>query len=86
LGVGLPYSRITGGGIAYGKLAFSGAGKPYAGKRDGDAPRRDYGDKPRRDYGDAPRREYGDAPRPARFNRDDRPARSGDRPDRGPRK
>ena len=31
--------------------------------------------------------DYGDAPRPARFNRDDRPARSGgDRPDRGPRK
>ena len=51
--------------------------RPYAGKRDGDAPRRS----------------YGDAPRPARFNRDDRPARGGDRPDRqseradrGPRK
>jgi len=31
-------------------------------------------------------RRDGDAPRPARFSRDDRPARSGDRPDRGPRK
>jgi 23S rRNA pseudouridine2605 synthase len=46
--------------------------RPYAGKRDGDASR--------------PRRSYGDAPRPARFNRDDRPARGGDRPDRSPRK
>ncbi len=54
----------------YAKKPYAGAGKPYAGKRDGDAPRKD----------------YGDAPRPARFNRDDRPARSGDRPDRGPRK
>ncbi|MBS0531696.1 MAG: pseudouridine synthase [Proteobacteria bacterium] len=55
----------------YAKKPYAAAGKPYAGKRDGDAPRRD----------------YGDAPRPARFNRDDRPARSGaDRPDRGPRK
>jgi 23S rRNA pseudouridine2605 synthase len=45
--------------------------RPYAGKRDGDAPRRN----------------YSAAPRPARFNRDDRPARSGDdHPDRGPRK
>jgi len=81
-----PYAGKPDGAKSYGKKPYAGAGKPYAGKRDGDAPRRDYSDKPRRDYGDAPRREYGDAPRPARFNRDDRPARSGDRPDRGPRK
>ena len=57
---------------SYGKKPYSGPGKPYAGKREGPPPRRD---------GDAPRRDYGDAPRPARFNRDDRPARSGgDRP------
>jgi 23S rRNA pseudouridine2605 synthase len=72
------------------------AGKSYAGKREGAAPRRDddrasrrdSGDAPRRDRGDAPRRDRDDAPRPARFNRDDRPERSGggDRPDRGPRK
>jgi 23S rRNA pseudouridine2605 synthase len=65
---------------SYGTKPYSGPGKPYAGKRDG-AP-------PRRDDDRAPRRDYGDAPRPARFSRDDRPARSGggDRPDRGPRK
>src|SRR5882757_6559389 len=39
------------------KKSYSGGGKPYAGKRDGDRP---------------PRRNFGDAPRP-RFNRDDRP-------------
>lgn len=89
-----PYAGKSEGGKSFGKKPYAGAGKPYAGKRDGAAPRRDYGDTPRRDYGDAPRRgssdaprrDYGDAPRPARFNRDDRPARSGDRPDRGPRK
>lgn len=65
---------------SYGKKPYSGPGKPYAGKREG-AP-------PRRDDDRAPRRDRDDAPRPARFNRDDRPARSGggDRPDRGPRK
>lgn len=66
------------------KRSFGGksfGSKPYAGKRDDDRA-------PRRAYGDAPRRDRDDAPRPARFNRDDRPARSGggDRPDRGPRK
>jgi 23S rRNA pseudouridine2605 synthase len=80
---------------SYGKKPYSGPGKPYAGKREGAAPRRDddraprrdYGDAPRRDKSDAPRHERSDAPRPARFNRDDRPARSGgDRSDRGPRK
>jgi 23S rRNA pseudouridine2605 synthase len=73
-----PYAGKSDGPKSYGKKPYSGPGKPYAGKREGPPPRRD---------GDAPRRDYGDAPRPARFNRDDRPARSGgDRPDRGPRK
>src|SRR5258707_15168642 len=80
-----PYAGQSGGPKSYGKKPYSGPGKPYAGKREGPPPRRD-GDAPRRDYSDAPRRDYGDAPRPARFNRDDRPARSADRPDRGPRK
>jgi 23S rRNA pseudouridine2605 synthase len=72
------YAGKSDGAKSYGKKPYSGPGKPYAGKREGPPPRRD---------GDAPRRDYGDAPRPARFNRDDRPARSGgDRPDRGPRK
>jgi 23S rRNA pseudouridine2605 synthase len=72
-----PYAGKPDGAKSYGKKPYSGPGKPYAGKREGPPPRRD---------GDAPRRDYGDAPRPARFNRDDRPARSGDRPDRGLRK
>ena len=73
-----PYAGKPDGPKSYGKKPYSGPGKPYAGKREGPPPRRD---------GDAPRRDYGDAPRPARFNRDDRPARSGgDRLDRGPRK
>src|SRR4051794_39561437 len=80
-----PYAGKSEGAKSYGKKPYSGPGKPYAGKREGPPPRRD-GDAPRRDYGGAPRRDYGDAPRPARFNRDDRPARSSDRPDRGPRK
>jgi 23S rRNA pseudouridine2605 synthase len=66
-----PYAGKPDGARSYGKKPYSGLGKPYAGKREGPPPRRD----------------YGDAPRPARFSRDDRPARSaGDRPDRGPRK
>jgi 23S rRNA pseudouridine2605 synthase len=73
-----PCAGKSDGPKSYGKKPYSGPGKPYAGKREGPPPRRD---------GDAPRRDYGDRPRPARFNRDDRPARSsGDRPDRGPRK
>ena len=88
---------------SYGKKPYSGPGKPYAGKREGPpprrdddraprrnyaaAPRRDRDDAPRRDRDDAPRRDRDDASRPARFNRDDRPGRSGgERPDRGPRK
>src|SRR3954470_16559003 len=41
---------------SYGKKPYSGSGKPYAGKREGAAPRRDDDRAPRRDYGDAPRR------------------------------
>jgi len=74
-----PFAGKSEGARSYGKKPYAAAGKPYAGKRDGEAPRREYGDKSRRDYGDAPRRDYGDAPRPPRFNRDDRP-------ERGPRK
>ena len=86
-----PYvARTEGAGSSekksYGKKPYSGPGKPYAGKREGPPPRRDDDRAPRRDYGDSPRRDRGDAPRPARFNRDDRPARSGDRPERAPRK
>jgi 23S rRNA pseudouridine2605 synthase len=72
---------------SYGKKPYAGAGKSYAGKREGAGPRRDDDRAPRRDHGDAPRREKTDAPRFGRSNRDDRPARSGggDRPERGPR-
>src|ERR1700722_7888896 len=62
----------------YAKKPYSGSGKPYAGKREGAAPRRD-DDRP-------PRRDFGDAPRAPRFNRDERPARAKDfrpREDRG---
>jgi len=55
------------GGRSFGDKPFGK--KPYAGKRDGDTPRRSYGDGPRRDRDDAPRRSRDDAP-PARFNRD----------------
>jgi 23S rRNA pseudouridine2605 synthase len=60
---------------SYGKKPYSGSGRPYAGKREGDPPRRDYDDAPRRFDKDAPR-PRGDRPfadRPQRFNRDDRP-------------
>ena len=52
-----PYSPKPEGARSYDKKPYAGSGKPYAGKREGAAPRRD----------------YGDAPRPQRFNRDDRP-------------
>jgi 23S rRNA pseudouridine2605 synthase len=73
------------GAKTFGKKPYSASGKPYAGKRDGAPPRRDYGDAPRRFDKDAPRAPRGDRPfsdRPQRFNRDDRPR--GDRPE--PRK
>jgi 23S rRNA pseudouridine2605 synthase len=68
-----PYAGKPDGAKSFGKKPYSGAGKPFAGKRDGDRP-------PRRDFGDAPR-PRGDRPsgdRPQRFNRDDAPR--GDRP------
>ncbi|WP_022720178.1 pseudouridine synthase [Rhodopseudomonas sp. B29] len=69
------YAKKSFGGDA--KRSFGGEGKrPYV-KRDGAAPRRDFAERPRRDDADSPR---------PRFNRDDRPARSGDRPERSPRK
>jgi 23S rRNA pseudouridine2605 synthase len=54
-----PHAGKSEGAKSYGKKPYSGPGKPYAGKREGPPPRRD----------------YGEAPRPARFNRDDRPDR-----------
>jgi 23S rRNA pseudouridine2605 synthase len=66
-----PYAGKPDGAKSYGKKPYSGPGKPYAGKREGPPPRRDYGDAPR------PR---GDRPdRPPRFNRDDRPAGGGEK-------
>jgi 23S rRNA pseudouridine2605 synthase len=59
------------GARSYAKKPYAGSGKPYAGKREGAAPRRD--------YADAPRRDYGDTPRPPRFNRDDRPRGDGEK-------
>ncbi|MFZ2158097.1 MAG: pseudouridine synthase, partial [Bradyrhizobium sp.] len=67
-----PYAGKSDGAKSYAKKPYAGAGKSYAGKRDGDAPRRDYGDAPR------PRGDRPFADRPQRFNRDDRP-RSDDR-------
>src|SRR5277367_4752312 len=52
-----PYAGKPDGAKSYGKKPYADSGKPYAGKRDGDAPRRD----------------HGDSPRPPRFNRDDGP-------------
>src|SRR4051812_21998056 len=88
-----PYAGKGEGGRSYDKKPYSGSGKPYAGKREGAATRRDREDAPRRFERDAPRprgdRPFADRPRsdrpsgdrPKRFNRDDRPARSGaDRP------
>jgi len=65
-----PYEKKPFEKKAYEKKPYAGGGKSFA-KRDDDR---------------GPRRDSSDAPRPARFNRDDRPARSGDRPDRAPRK
>ena len=84
--------RPAGAERSFGKKPYSGPGKPYAGKREGPAPRRDDDRAPRRDYGDKPRSggfgggekrftpRDGAAPRGDRpnFNRGDRP--QGDRP------
>jgi 23S rRNA pseudouridine2605 synthase len=65
------YAGKPDGARSYAKKPYAGSGKPYAGKREGASPRRD--------YADAPRRDYGDGPRPPRFNRDDRPSGSGEK-------
>src|SRR5271154_1799389 len=89
-----PHAGKPDGARSYDKKPYSGAGKPYAGKRAGPSSGGDGDRPPRRDFGAAPR-PRGDRPfaqdrnseagdRPQRFNRDDRPR--GDRPDRGPRK
>jgi 23S rRNA pseudouridine2605 synthase len=71
------YAGKSDGPRPYGKKTYSGSGKPYAGKREGASPRRDYDDAPRRFDKDAPR-PRGDRPfadRPPRRDRDDaRPA------------
>jgi 23S rRNA pseudouridine2605 synthase len=81
-----PYAGKPDGAKSYGKKPYAGGGKPYASKRDGDAPRparfnRDDGPRgEKRPYtprGDAPR---GDRPN---YNRDDRAPRS-DRGDARP--
>jgi 23S rRNA pseudouridine2605 synthase len=75
------------GAKSYGKKPYSGPGKPYAGKREGPPPRRDYDAAPRprgdRPFADRPPRDRPFADRPQRFNRDDRP-RSDDRGDARP--
>jgi 23S rRNA pseudouridine2605 synthase len=49
-----PYAGKSEGGRSYDKKPYGGSGKPYAGKRDGAAPRRDHDDRPAR--GDRPER------------------------------
>jgi 23S rRNA pseudouridine2605 synthase len=53
-----PYAAKPDRAKSYDKKPYSGASKPYAGKREDGRP---------------PRRDFSDAPRPPRFNRDDRP-------------
>jgi 23S rRNA pseudouridine2605 synthase len=69
-----PFAGRSDGARSFGKTAYAGAGKPYAGRR--------------RDHEDAPRRHDGDAPRTSRFKSDDRPRQNrpfADRPPRGDR-
>jgi 23S rRNA pseudouridine2605 synthase len=71
-----PFAARRDDAKSYGKKPYSASSKPYAGKRDGAAPRREYDDAPRRFDKDAPRPPRGDRPfadRPPRFNREDRP-------------
>jgi 23S rRNA pseudouridine2605 synthase len=71
-----PYAGKSEGSRSYDKKPHSGSGKPYAGKRDGVSPRREY---------DAIPRAGGDRPfsdRSQRLNRDDRPGGGANRPDR----
>src|SRR5450759_1769431 len=82
-----PSAGKPAGAKSYGKKPYSGPGKPYAGKREGPPPRRDYDAAPRprgdRPFADRPPRDRPFADRPQRFNRDDRP-RSDDRGDARP--
>jgi 23S rRNA pseudouridine2605 synthase len=69
-----PYAGKPDGAKSYAKKPYSGSGKPYAGKREGDAPRFNRDDRPAR--GDGEKRPYtprGDRPN---YNRDDRAPRS----------
>ena len=87
-----PYAGKSDAPKSFGKKPYSGGsqtsfGKPYAGRREGPAPARDYGDRPKRSFSDRPRddvraRDGGDRPFKAREDRgprgDTRPAaRSG---------
>jgi len=74
-----PYAGKPDGAKFHGKKPYAGSGKPYAGKREGPPPRRDYGDAPR------PRGDRPFADRPPRFNRDDRPAGGGEKRSYTPR-
>jgi len=96
-----PYAGKSDGARSFGKKPYSGAGKPYAGKREG-PPRRDRDDAPRTPRFNRDDRPRGDRPfadRPPRGDRGEaRPAsrfsdkKFGDKkfsrgaPDRGPRK
>ncbi|HEX3116051.1 MAG TPA: pseudouridine synthase [Bradyrhizobium sp.] len=66
-----PFAGKSDGSRSYGKKPYSGPGKPYAGKREGPPPRRDYGDAPH------PRSDRPSGDRPQRFNREDRPEHGG---------
>ena len=85
-----PYAGKPDGVKSYGKKPYSGPGKPYAGKREGPPPRRDYDDarprgdrpEPRKDF--RPRDDHGGEKRPytprgdrPNYNRDDRAPRTG---------
>jgi 23S rRNA pseudouridine2605 synthase len=85
-----PYAGKPDGAKSYGKKPYSGPGKPYAGKREGPPPRRDYGDAPPRSNRDdrpsrgdgekrpytprAPREDRGGEKRPYTPRGDGRPA------------
>jgi 23S rRNA pseudouridine2605 synthase len=72
-----PYAGKSEGTRSYDKKPYSASGKPYAGKRDGVPPRREYDDAARA------RGERPSSDRPQRFNRDDRPRGGGaNRPER----
>jgi 23S rRNA pseudouridine2605 synthase len=63
-----PYAGKSDAAETFEKKPYSRSGKPYAGKREGFPPRREYADAPRAQD------ERRTSDRPQRFNRDDRPA------------